>query len=178
MKAIFLDRDGVINRKAPEGRYITSWLEVVFLPGVFDAVAALHRAGFLIMIATNQRGVATGKIRRLDLDQIHDRMRLEFSKNGINIADIYCCTHGLEARCVCRKPKPGMLVQAKREYNLELADSWIVGDSQSDIEAGIAAGCKTARICCQDHAGEAAIRADIEVIDLRAAAERILEGKS
>jgi D-glycero-D-manno-heptose 1,7-bisphosphate phosphatase len=174
IRAIFLDRDGVINRKAPEGEYIASWNEIEFLPRVFDAVVALQQAGFLILIVTNQRGVATGKVREADLNEIHRRMRMEFAEAGARISDIYCCMHNLGAGCSCRKPKPGMLLEAKDQHNLDLAESWMIGDSPSDIQAGLTAGCKTAQIIDQDLPRTGIVRADIEAVDLGMAAEKIL----
>jgi histidinol-phosphate phosphatase family protein len=125
--AVFLDRDGVINRKAADGEYITNWLEMEILPGVLNAAVALDRAGYLIFVVTNQRGVATGKIREADLNEIHRRMRQEFVDAGASITEIYCCLHDIQSNCQCRKPKPGILFQAAREYNLSIwpiAGSW------------------------------------------------------
>src|SRR6266481_6189225 len=126
MKAIFLDRDGVINRKAADGEYITNWLEMETLPGALAAAVALDRAGYLIFVVTNQRGVAIGKILEADLNEIHRRMKQEFVDAGARIKEIYCCPHDVQVNCQCRKPKPGMLFQAAREHNLNLADCWII----------------------------------------------------
>jgi len=146
MKAAFLDRDGVINQKAPEGEYIARWEEVQFLPEVFAAAAALDRAGFKIILVTNQRGIALGKVRSADLEEIHRRMREEFSRRGVHLTAIYACPHDLTEHCNCRKPKPGLLIRAAEEYDVDLPSSWMIGDAPSDIEAGRRAGCKTARI--------------------------------
>ncbi len=178
MKAVFLDRDGVINRKAADGEYITNWLEVEILQGALDAAVALDRAGYLIFVVTNQRGVSTGKIRQADLNEIHRRMRQEFVNAGASITEIYCCPHDVEVNCQCRKPKPGMLFQAAREYNLNLADSWIVGDSPSDIQAGFTAGCKTAQIVDLPPSEMLETRPDIAAESLRAAVTQILEWDS
>ena len=146
MKAALLDRDGVINQKVPEGEYVAHWEGIHFLPGVFSAVRALEQAGFKIIIVTNQRGVALGKVRSTDLEEIHQRLREEFSRRGIHLTDIYVCPHDLADRCSCRKPNPGMLLRAAEEHGIDLAASWMIGDAPSDIEAGRRAGCKTVRI--------------------------------
>jgi len=175
MRAVFLDRDGVINRKAPDGEYITNWREIEILPGVLDAAVDLSRGGYLIFIVTNQRGVATGKIRAADLNEIHERMSKEFGNVGATVAGIYCCTHDLQVDCPCRKPRPGMLLQAAREHHLDLPDCWIVGDSPSDIEAGFGAGCRTAQIIHTEASETHGRCAEIKADSLRAVATRILE---
>jgi len=142
-KGVFLDRDGVINRKAPEGDYIRTWRELQFLPGVVEAVASLNDAGYLVFVATNQRGVATARIRMADLLEVHRSIQHEFARGGGIISQIYYCPHDTSAKCSCRKPQPGMLQQAAREHRLELKASWMIGDSVTDIEAGYAAGCRT-----------------------------------
>jgi D-glycero-D-manno-heptose 1,7-bisphosphate phosphatase len=175
MRAVFLDRDGVINRKAPNGEYIVNWPQVEILPGSVEAAATLGRAGYLIFIVTNQRGLATGKIREADLAEIHSKLREVFLKAGVSIADVYHCSHDLQAQCSCRKPKAGMLYQAAREHHLKLADCWMVGDSVSDIQAGMVAGCKTVWItdCPIDKRCEA--KPDVQADTLQAAVTRILE---
>jgi D-glycero-D-manno-heptose 1,7-bisphosphate phosphatase len=175
MKAIFLDRDGVINRKAPEGEYISRWAEVRFLPGVFSAVLKLSQAGFKIFIITNQRGVALRKVRLLDLEDIHSRLKERFVHHGTAIDGIYFCPHDIAENCSCRKPKPGLLQQAARDYALDLPSCWMIGDAPSDVEAGRAAGCRSARIA---HAGVSAQDvppADITAQDLLAASLKILQ---
>jgi histidinol-phosphate phosphatase family protein len=146
VSGIFLDRDGVIIRKAPEGEYITQWPEVEFLPKSLEAIACLHRVGFKVIIVTNQRGVATGKIPIANLEEIHRNIRLAIADSGGFVYEIYCCTHDISESCFCRKPKPGMLLRGAKEFGLNLADCWMVGDTSVDIEAGKKAGCKTALI--------------------------------
>lgn len=146
MAGIFLDRDGVIIRKAPEGEYITQSTEVEFLPDSLEAIACLHRFGFKVIIVTNQRGVATGKIPIANLEEIHRNIKLAIADSGGFVSGIYCCTHDISESCFCRKPKPGMLLRAAKEFSLNLVDCWMVGDTTVDIEAGKRAGCKTALI--------------------------------
>ncbi len=140
-RAVFLDRDGVINRKPPEGEYIVNRRELVLLPGVPDAVRELQHAGFLVIVVTNQSGVARGKIDLDELHAIHQRMRELFLASEVSISDIYVCPH--EGDCTCRKPAPGMLLRAAQEHGVDLQTSWVVGDSLRDIEAGKRAGCQT-----------------------------------
>ena len=145
-RAVFLDRDGVINVKAPEGQYITRWEEFQFLPDVADAIAHLNRAQFSVIVVSNQRGVAKGLMTVDALEEIHRRMLAELAASSARIDAIYYCPHDVDAACACRKPAPGMLLQAARNHNIDLPNSWMVGDSDSDLLAGKNAGCRTVRI--------------------------------
>ena len=142
-RAIFLDRDGVINKKAPEGDYVKNWDEFQFLPGVKEAIRKLNEKGFLVIVVSNQRGIAKGVMTEDDLKEIHNRMKEELRKEGAVIDGIYYCPHDIEDHCGCRKPEPGMLLKAAREHDIDLGRSWMIGDSESDIKAGRRAGCKT-----------------------------------
>jgi histidinol-phosphate phosphatase family protein len=141
--AVFLDRDGVINQKAPEKEYIRNWREIQFIPGAIKAIASLNRAGYKVFVATNQRGVATMKIRMEDLLDIHRRIQRACAQGGAVISQIYFCPHDIPTNCSCRKPMPGMLQQAALEHGLDLRSSWMIGDSLSDVRAGESAGCRT-----------------------------------
>ena len=143
-KAIFLDRDGVLNRKAPEGSYIASLSEFELLPGALEAIAKLCRNGWQVFLVTNQRGIARGMVSAATVEQIHDWLLYQVRNSGGQITQVYVCPHDYGDRCNCRKPSPGMLLRAAREHALDLAHSWMVGDSISDMQAGRAAGCKTA----------------------------------
>jgi D-glycero-D-manno-heptose 1,7-bisphosphate phosphatase len=144
--AVFLDRDGVINRKAREGEYITSWEEMELLPGVAESIASLSRAGFWVIVVTNQRCVAKGLISEVGLTALHRQMRDALARQGARIDAIYYCPHDLESLCECRKPAPGMLIVAAQAHGIDLASSWMIGDSDSDIAAGKSAGCKTIQL--------------------------------
>ncbi len=115
-KAAFLDRDGVINRKAPEGQYVTRWEEMEFLPGAGEAIRLLNDAGFFVVVVSNQRCVAKGLISTDELESIHARMRGEFQVAGARIDAIYYCPHDDQPPCGCRKPQPGMLLEAARTH--------------------------------------------------------------
>ena len=139
-RAVFLDRDGVINCAVlRNGRPYPppSAEELEFLPKVAEAIEMLHTAGFRIIVITNQPDVATGVQQREVVEVIHERIRREFP-----IDDIKVCYHTDQDGCLCRKPKPGMLLAAARQWSLDLNRSFMVGDRWRDIEAGQAAGCK------------------------------------
>jgi D-glycero-D-manno-heptose 1,7-bisphosphate phosphatase len=140
-RAVFLDRDGVINRAIVRGGRpyppaIEEELEI--LPGVADALARLHRAGFRLVVVTNQPDVARGRQRRETIDRMHARLGAT-----LPIDDFRVCPHDDSDACGCRKPKPGLLDAAARDAGLSLGDSFMIGDRWRDVEAGARAGCTT-----------------------------------
>ena len=141
-KAVFLDRDGVINQKAPEHDYIKNWDEFHFLPSVKEAIRRIRENGYLVIVVTNQRGIARGLMTEKDLKEIHRKMCEELQKCGAYIDDIFYCPHDIKDNCTCRKPQPGMLIQAQNKWDIDFAQSYIIGDSDSDIEAGRRVGCQ------------------------------------
>jgi len=141
-KCVFLDRDGVINKKALEGDYIKKWSEFKFLSNVKETLKRLNKAGFLVIIITNQQGIAKGVMTEQDLKDIHTKMIEELKKSGAKIDGIYYCPHDEKDNCNCRKPKIGLFLEAKKDFNIALNKSWLVGDSNSDILAGKKAGCR------------------------------------
>jgi len=146
VRAVFLDRDGVINQKMPEGRYVTRWVEVRLLPGVAEAVKRLHAAGFQVVVVSNQRAVAKGLVTEEGLESLHRRIWQELFRGEKGFDAVYYCPHDTEPQCACRKPQPGMLLAAAQDRGIDLASSWMVGDSEIDVEAGRRAGCRTIRI--------------------------------
>lgn len=141
-RAVFLDRDGVINRAVVrDGKPYPpdSVAELEILPGVPQALAALRAAGFLNVVVTNQPDVATGKQRREVVEAIHARLARELAVDAIKV-----CYHAAADGCGCRKPKPGMLLEAAADHGIDLASSYLVGDRWRDVAAGQAAGCRTA----------------------------------
>ena len=173
-KAAFLDRDGVINQKAPtEDEYITRWEEMHFLPGVAEAITLLNRAGFLAIVVSNQRCVAKGLLTIGALDSLHQRMCRELAAKGARIDGVYYCPHEEQPPCGCRKPEPGMLFTAASEHEVDLSSSWMIGDSEGDVEAGRSAGCRTMRIvrCAASTDG----RADAYARSLLEAVQQILQ---
>lgn len=151
-KAVFLDRDGVINSKLPEDNYVASVNEFEFLPGVFDALFLLQQLGFVLVVITNQRGIARAFMTEEDLDRVHGHMRSELLKHGICIEAVYHCPHEKFEFCNCRKPEPGMILSAENDLDIDLSSSYMVGDSPSDTAAGRRAGVHSIRI--GDHPDE------------------------
>lgn len=142
-KIIFIDRDGVINKKAAKADYIKTWAEFQFLPGALEALPLLIKNGYEIIIITNQAGIARRMMTEKDLRTIHENMIKEFNKHNIKIKAIYSCNHGWDDGCDCRKPKPGMFFQAARDYAIDLTKTLFIGDDERDGQAGEAAGIKT-----------------------------------
>lgn len=139
-KAIFLDRDGVINE---DTGYVGKIEDFRFFPNTFDSLRELQLNGFLLIIVTGQSGMGRGYFTEEDYDILTEHMLKEFDGQSIKISKVYHCPHIPEDNCSCRKPKPGMLEQAIREFNIDPDKSWVIGDKLSDIEAGKAVGCKT-----------------------------------
>ena len=146
-KAVFLDRDGLINQKAPEHDYIKSEQGFLLLPGVSEAIRALNQAGYLVLVVTNQRGIARGLMTMEDLERIHWHMRRELARAGAYIDQIYVCPHDV-GQCNCRKPDIGLFIQASYDFAIDRAHSWMVGDSDSDVEAGNRFGLRTVKTTC------------------------------
>lgn len=139
--AVFLDRDGVINEKMPEGEYVTSPSQFRLLPGAVEAIRHLKMVGYLVFIVTNQRGIAKGFFTMEDLQAIHAVLTDALHQAGTDVDGIYVCPHE-KGRCDCRKPKSGLLLQAKADFpQIDFVESVMIGDSESDIQAGKAAGC-------------------------------------
>jgi D-glycero-D-manno-heptose 1,7-bisphosphate phosphatase len=145
-KAVFLDRDGVINVKLPENRYVREASEFEFLPGVAPALSKLREMGFLLVVITNQRGIARGFMTPEDLGRVHRFMETELGKSSVVLDGLYYCPHDNHEYCDCRKPEPGMIVAACRDLGIDPTASYMVGDSVSDIDAGRRAGTRTVRI--------------------------------
>ncbi|WP_295356470.1 D-glycero-beta-D-manno-heptose 1,7-bisphosphate 7-phosphatase [uncultured Succiniclasticum sp.] len=168
-KAVFLDRDGTINRYVGFLRNIDDF---ELLPGVAEAIRQINERGYLAVVATNQPVIARGEVTVDQLREIHNKMETLLGNEGAYLDAIYFCPHHpdkgfpnevaeLKRECGCRKPKPGMLLTAAKDLNIDLQQSWMVGDGKNDIEAGKAAGCRTALI------GEEAFGQDVTVRSLQ-----------
>lgn len=143
---VFLDRDGVLNRKPAQGQYVTRVEDFVMLPGVEDAIAALNRRGRKAIVVTNQRGVALDLYSQEELERIHRELREQLAKRGAHLDGIYVCPHDA-GQCNCRKPLTGLFEQAFRDFPDATANrSIMVGDSLRDVEAGLRFGMATAFI--------------------------------
>ena len=137
-RLVILDRDGVINQDSPD--FIKSPEEFIPLPGALEAIAALNRAGFTVVIATNQSGLARGLFDDDDLDAIHAKLDVLLAEHGGNIDAVFLCPHGPDEGCDCRKPAPGLLHQIAAHYGVDLGGVPAVGDSIRDLEAASASG--------------------------------------
>ncbi|NLY03448.1 MAG: D-glycero-beta-D-manno-heptose 1,7-bisphosphate 7-phosphatase [Campylobacter sp.] len=137
IKALFLDRDGVINE---DFGYVFKIENFSFKPRVFETLIAYQNLGYIIFIVTNQSGIGRGYYTVKDFKIVTNFMLNEFKKAGINIQKVYFCPHSPEANCQCRKPRPGMILKACKEYDIDLKKSILIGDKLSDIKAGESAG--------------------------------------
>lgn len=139
-KVVVLDRDGVVNRDSNE--FIKSAAEWLPLPGSIEAIADLSRAGYLIMLATNQSGLARGLFDSAALDSIHEKFRKLVESEGGSVDGIFFCPHGPEEGCRYRKPATGLLEQIEGEFDCKLHNCWFIGDSLRDLQAASSHGCK------------------------------------
>ena len=141
-RAIFLDRDGVINI---EVEYLSDPKNFEFIEGSVEALRILKQKGFILIIITNQAGIARGYYTKEALNEIHKKMNRLLKEQDVVLDDIFYCPHhpDFTGACDCRKPKPGMILKAKEKYNIDLQNSYMVGDTLRDIESGLAANCKT-----------------------------------
>ncbi|NMB02007.1 MAG: HAD family hydrolase [Firmicutes bacterium] len=168
-RAVFLDRDGVIN-KSYGFRPPNNASELVLFPGVPEAIRRFNEAGFLVFVVTNQGGVGLGYMTPAELEKIHARLEEEVAKAGGSFTEIMACIHKPKAGCSCRKPKPGMLLDLAKRHNVELSTSFMVGDRDMDIQAGKAAGTTTILIESDEKTEE---QADYTAPSLLAASEII-----
>ncbi len=143
MRAVFLDRDGVINKYPGHKKYVTRLEDFKLLPGAKEAVAKLSKKKWKIFIASNQAGVGKGLYSQRTLDAITTEMLKQIKKVGGNITQVYYCTHRKEENCSCRKPMPGMFHAARAKYKINLKASFFIGDTIRDVEAAQAAGCSS-----------------------------------
>jgi D-glycero-D-manno-heptose 1,7-bisphosphate phosphatase len=142
-RTIFLDRDGVLNRKLPEGRYVASWSDFHPLPGIHQAIARLNRAGLRVIVVSNQRGIALGLYDAPAVRAIHAQLQSDLKPHGAHIDAFYFCPHDKQ-QCDCRKPLPGLFEQAQADApDITAATSIMIGDSWSDIEFGHRLGMRT-----------------------------------
>ena len=148
---VLLDRDGVINLRIV-GSYVTSWEKFVFLPGALEGLRLLTEKGYRTIILSNQAGVGKGLMTAQDLQEITRRFVEEVEAQGGRIEAVYYCTHQAEEDCHCRKPKPGLLLQARAEHHFSFGDTFLIGDSESDLLAARAVGCPTILVSNADPA--------------------------
>ena len=149
-KAVFFDRDGVLNVDVD---YLYKISDLRWVEGAREALAYLTQAGYKIFVVTNQSGIARGYYTVAQMQELHDFMQQEIKAGGGKITKFYYCPHHKEGKvaeyakdCDCRKPKPGLLLQAAKDFNIDLSQSIMIGDSDRDVEAGEAAGCKSVKV--------------------------------
>jgi D-glycero-D-manno-heptose 1,7-bisphosphate phosphatase len=140
-KTVLVDRDGVLNRKPPPAEYVTCWQQFEWLPQVQAGLRLLHEASYRVIVVSNQAGIARGAMTESDLDAVHQQMKRDVDVAGGKIMAIYHCPHDWNSGCECRKPQPGMLFQAQRDFDLDLSRTPFIGDDERDGEAAEAAGC-------------------------------------
>lgn len=179
---VFLDRDGVLNYDSPD--YIKSWEEYEFLPGSLEAMAALTRAGYKLILITNQSVIGRGMVPLPVLEDMHRRLRQAVETAGGEIFDIFYCPHRPDEGCDCRKPEPGMIFQAKEHHGIDLHRTVMIGDNIKDVACGRNAGCG-ATILVRTGSGRKAekdlaqeqIHPTAVADDLKSAADLILSGR-
>ena len=140
MKLIILDRDGVINHDSEN--YVKSAEEWIPIDGSIDAIARLNRAGFTVVVATNQAGLAKGKFDLDDLEAMHEKLTRLVEEQGAELGAIFYCPHHPDDKCKCRKPLPGMVDAIEAEFNMSAEGVYFVGDSLRDLQAALVKGCK------------------------------------
>ncbi len=173
-RAVFLDRDGVINRaivKNGKPYAPVSLKDFKILPKAAEAVRLLHEAGFKLIIVTNQPDVATGLQTEENVRKIHKKIQQKMPIDAIKV-----CYHAADDGCSCRKPSPGMLLEAAKEWSIDMKSSYMIGDRWKDVDAGKAAGCKTIFIRYKRYTENSSLHADAEVGSLFEAAKLILKG--
>ena len=147
-KTIFLDRDGVINK---EINYLHKIDDFEFIDGIFEACLCFNNLGYQIIIVTNQSGIFRGYYNESHYQELTQWMLSQFEINNISILDIFHCPHGPNSTCSCRKPKPGMFLSAKKTYDIDMKNSWMIGDREVDITAANASGIKSTILVKSGH---------------------------
>ena len=137
MKVIFLDRDGVINK---EVGYLHKSEDFEFIDGVFEACQYFQEIGYKLIVITNQSGIARGYYQEEDFHTLNQWMLTRFDDQNVDILNVFFCPHGPESNCKCRKPQPGMLLEARDKFDIDMKNSWMIGDKESDVCAANAAG--------------------------------------
>jgi D-glycero-D-manno-heptose 1,7-bisphosphate phosphatase len=179
LTTVFLDRDGVVNEKMPEGHYVTRWSEFRLLPGVPDAIGRLNRAGLRVVVVSNQRGIALGFYTAADVEAIHSTLQKVLAAQDAHVDAFFYCPHD-KKQCNCRKPLPGLFEQAVAAFpEIQAASSVMIGDSLSDIEFGRRLGIRTIFIEGDPERRKPGSEAAIELagehfIDLPEAVEHLL----
>ena len=171
-RAAFIDRDGTM---AKDVHYCSCPEDFELFPGTAEAIKLLNENGFKVIVITNQSGIARGYLTEEMLARIHEKMEGDLAREGARVDAIYYCPHHPDDNCDCRKPKPRLVLQAARDYDIDLEHSTVVGDFQTDIGLGKAAGCKTI-LLSDSPRGDKGVEADAVAVDLLEAVKIILGG--
>ncbi|PGU51853.1 hypothetical protein COD72_23095 [Bacillus cereus] len=169
-KAVFLDRDGILNEVlSTRVKFVNKPEDLYLLPGVAESIAKLKRNGFKVFTVTNQGGIGLGYMSYEQLEKIHEKLQSEILKlNELAVIDeIMTCAHKPKENCKCRKPEPGMLLTLAKKHNISLGDSYMVGDREVDVAAGISAGTKTVLVTNEDEPTQANLKCStlLEAVD-------------
>jgi len=175
---VLLDRDGVINRRIVGG-YVTCWEEFAFLPGALEGLRLLAENDYQPIVVSNQAGVGKGLMTPADLQEITRKFIAEVEAHGGRIRGVYYCTHRVADDCPCRKPKPGLLLNAQADHHFSFQDAFLIGDSESDLRAAQAVGCPAILVSNASSAGleKLPYAPRVAVPSLLAAAAFLLEAK-
>ncbi len=182
LRTVFLDRDGVLNEKMPEGQWVTRWADFHVLPGVPEAIAKLNRAGLRVIVVSNQRGIALGRFSSADVEAIHTAFQKLLTAQGAHVDAFYFCPHD-RLECNCRKPLPGLFEQARGEFpEIRATTSAVIGDSLPDIEFGRRLGMMTIFVDGAPEHQKPGAKKAIQIANLRfdsleAAVDALLEGR-
>ncbi len=161
-RMVILDRDGVINQDSDD--YIKSPDEWVPIPGSLEAISRLKKAGYLVTVASNQSGISRGLFSMEDLQEIHRKMEQQLAMRGTSVDGIFYCPHGPSDNCICRKPKPGLLLQIAKAFDIKLSETEFVGDNIGDIKAADMANARP--ILVRTGKGEHVMQHHPEAIDV------------
>jgi D-glycero-D-manno-heptose 1,7-bisphosphate phosphatase len=175
IKTIFLDRDGVINK---EVNYLYKIDDLEFIDGVFEACRLFKNLGYKIIIITNQAGIAKGLYSLRQFEILNKWILKQFEYQGIKIHDVFLCPHDPQSGCNCRKPKPGMLLEAKNKYDISMGDSWLIGDKETDIEAAVAANIPNTILVRSGHKINEKNTAATYIIDSIKFAKNVINNKT
>jgi len=140
-RCVFFDRDGIVNR-SPGAGYVEQLGDFELIPEFVDVLRSVSEMRYEAIVVSNQRGVSLGIVGKKELERIHRQLQRTLASHSLCLLDIFYCPHG-DGECECRKPKPGMLLRAAGKHGIDLGQSWMVGDSERDVEAGSRAGCRT-----------------------------------
>ena len=173
IKTIFLDRDGVINK---EVNYLHKIDSFEFIDDIFKTCLYFQNLGYKIIIITNQSGISRGYYTESDYQKLTQWMLEQFQYKNVNILDVFHCPHGPDSTCDCRKPKPGMFLKAKAKYNINMEDSWMIGDMEVDVKAANSAGIQNTILVRSGHKIDESISSARFILDSIQQTKQLITG--